>query len=172
MAASAGLLFALDAILRISAVKLTALFGATALSIYYFYNVPKLFGRLDDATGINAGDPVIWAVRLAVFALAAWWVWRTFVQERAFKAQAAAQIPVVAASAPVRVGANAAAALSRTSRTGEPEVRFVPEERGAVVERGRSVLDVAEACGLRLEAGCRMGMCGADPISIVEGANA
>ncbi|HZQ34846.1 MAG TPA: FAD-dependent oxidoreductase, partial [Dehalococcoidia bacterium] len=169
MAASAGLLFALDGILRVSAVKLTALFGAAALSIYYFYNVPRLFDRLNDATGIAAGDAVVWIVRLAIFALAAWWLWRTFLQERAFKAQAAAQIPVAAAAAPVRVGANAAAALNRTSRPGEPQVRFVPEERSAVAERGRSVLDVAEACGLRLEAGCRMGMCGADPVAIVAG---
>lgn len=169
MAVSAPLLFALDAILHVSAVKLTALFGAAALSIYYFYNVPRLLDRLHDATGIAAGDVAVWVVRLAVFALAAWWVWRTFVQERAFKAQAAAQVPVAAAAAPVRVGANAAAVLSRTSRPGQPEVRFVPEERSAVAERGRSVLDVAEGCGLRIEAGCRMGMCGADPISIVAG---
>ncbi|HEY7295723.1 MAG TPA: 2Fe-2S iron-sulfur cluster-binding protein, partial [Dehalococcoidia bacterium] len=168
MAASAGLFFALEALLRVSVVKITTLFAATALSIFYYFNVPRLFGRLHDATGLTAGDGVIWAVRCAVFALAAWWVLRTYLQERAFLALASAA-PAPAAAGPVRVGAGAGAALSRASREGGPEVRFVPEERSAVTERGRTLLDVVEACGLRIEAGCRMGMCGADPVSIVAG---
>ncbi|HLZ73043.1 MAG TPA: FAD-dependent oxidoreductase [Dehalococcoidia bacterium] len=166
MGVSAGLFFALEALLRVSAVKLTTLFAAAALGIYYYYNVPALFGRLHDATGLTAGDAVIWTVRGAVFALAAWWVVRTYLQERAFAAQAA---PAPAAAGPVRIGAGAIGALERSSRGGEPEVRFVPEDRSFVAERGRTILDAAEACGLRIEAGCRMGMCGADPVSIVAG---
>ena len=34
---------------------------------------------------------------------------------------------------------------------------------------GQSLLEIAEANGLRIEAGCRMGICGADPVAIKEG---
>ena len=37
-------------------------------------------------------------------------------------------------------------------------------------DAGQSVLEIAEGCGLAIEAGCRMGVCGSDPVAILEGA--
>ena len=38
-------------------------------------------------------------------------------------------------------------------------------------DAGQSVLEIAEGCGLAIEAGCRMGVCGSDPVAIIEGAD-
>jgi NADPH-dependent 2,4-dienoyl-CoA reductase/sulfur reductase-like enzyme/ferredoxin len=38
-------------------------------------------------------------------------------------------------------------------------------------EVGTSLLEVAERAGLPLEAGCRMGVCGADPVAVLDGAS-
>ena len=50
-----------------------------------------------------------------------------------------------------------------------PEVTFVPQNTHVVPKPGMSLLEIAEANGLRIEAGCRMGICGADPVAIKEG---
>jgi NAD(P)H-nitrite reductase large subunit/ferredoxin len=45
----------------------------------------------------------------------------------------------------------------------------MPDERRIVADPGVTLLELAEANGLPIEAGCRMGVCGADPIAIVAG---
>ena len=45
----------------------------------------------------------------------------------------------------------------------------MPDERRIVADAGVTLLELAEANGLPIEAGCRMGVCGADPIAIVDG---
>ncbi|NJN39840.1 MAG: FAD-dependent oxidoreductase, partial [Gammaproteobacteria bacterium] len=49
-------------------------------------------------------------------------------------------------------------------RGGDPARRST--DRG---ERGQSLLEVIEGCGGEIEAGCRMGVCGADPVAVREG---
>ncbi|MCL4801467.1 MAG: FAD-dependent oxidoreductase, partial [Burkholderiales bacterium] len=43
------------------------------------------------------------------------------------------------------------------------------EEKRFTVQPGQTVLAVAEQSGLAIEAGCRMGICGADPVAVLEG---
>src|SRR5262249_56328720 len=71
--------------------------------------------------------------------------------------------------APVRVGRAAAGALASRVRSSRAEVQFLPGDTAVDAEIGASLLEVAESAGLRLEAGCRMGVCGADPVAVVEG---
>lgn len=44
-----------------------------------------------------------------------------------------------------------------------------PEQLVCLAVQGRTLLEVAEANDVKLPSGCRMGMCGSDPIYIVEG---
>jgi ferredoxin len=60
-------------------------------------------------------------------------------------------------------------ALRRGQRLGEPEVVFQPEGKRVVAQSGRTLLEIAEAHGQKIEAGCRMGVCGADPIAVLAG---
>src|SRR5262249_56644014 len=73
--------------------------------------------------------------------------------------------------APVRVGRAAAGALASRVRSSRAEVQFLPGDTAVDAEIGASLLEVAETAGLRLEAGCRMGVCGADPVAVIEGMN-
>ena len=54
-------------------------------------------------------------------------------------------------------------------KSGAPEVTFVADGTRAVAKPGATVLEIAEANGQKIEAGCRMGVCGADPIAIKDG---
>lgn len=74
-----------------------------------------------------------------------------------------------AASGNARVPGNAAQLLQQAGQASRPEVTFLPDEKRVTVEPNRSLLEIIEANGLHIEAGCRMGVCGADPVAIVEG---
>src|SRR5207342_206218 len=51
-----------------------------------------------------------------------------------------------------------------------PTVRFGADGDPVACEVGMSVLEAAERAGRPLEAGCRMGVCGADPVAVLDGA--
>ena len=56
-----------------------------------------------------------------------------------------------------------------TERSAEPELCIDPEGKRTGLRQGQSLLDAVEACDGKIEAGCRMGVCGADPIAVTEG---
>ncbi|MHB9117274.1 MAG: FAD-dependent oxidoreductase [Burkholderiales bacterium] len=45
----------------------------------------------------------------------------------------------------------------------------MPGEKHVEAEPGQTLLEVVEHCGLSIESGCRMGICGADPVAILDG---
>jgi len=105
----------------------------------------------------------VWPLRLLVFGLSGWWLVRTFRAERTFVAASVA-------SQPVRLAPSQMQALSgEVHGSVGPEVHIVPENLRIIAAAGNSLLEVLESADLPIEAGCRMGMCGSDPIAVVEG---
>ena len=102
-------------------------------------------------------------MHVAVLALTAAWVLRTFQKEAQFHAEAAARAGGLSAAA------GRSLVRSRSLKSGAPEVTFVADGTRAVAKPGATVLEIAEANGQSIEAGCRMGVCGADPIAVKEG---
>ena len=58
---------------------------------------------------------------------------------------------------------------SRAAPRNAPEVTFVPGNTRVAPKPGQTLLEVAEGAGMTIEAGCRMGVCGADPVAIRSG---
>ncbi|HEX6022363.1 MAG TPA: FAD-dependent oxidoreductase [Solirubrobacter sp.] len=129
--------------------RITSLYGAVAFSLFYWFVAGSL-------------EPLTWPVRAAAIALAATWLVRTLRTEKPFLERATAR-----PAAPA-VPAVSAMALSRAAGRGV-EVTFVPEDKRVVPKPGQSLLEIAESNGMTIEAGCRMGICGADPIAIKSG---
>ena len=48
-------------------------------------------------------------------------------------------------------------------------MRFEPNDTPVAAEPGTSLLEIAERYDQPLEAGCRMGVCGADPVAVLDG---
>jgi NADPH-dependent 2,4-dienoyl-CoA reductase/sulfur reductase-like enzyme len=159
LAASVATFFVLDSLVKVSSHKLTTLFAATGFSLFYWY------------ASAPWPEPATWAARALAIALAAGWLLRTYAKERAFEAQAGSAPAPAPAPRPAPVAAPPAASLAsrRALSAGAPEVRFEPEGKSVVAEPGMSLLEAAEAGGLAIESGCRMGMCGADPVCVSEG---
>jgi nitrite reductase (NADH) large subunit len=156
---SIGLFFLLDSFVRVTSHKLTTLWAAAALNIFYFYGLTVVYKTI---TGNPAPSAANWASRVVVFSLTAFWVVRTYLKERRF---------VEKAGPPQAVGAAGSRSISSRSAamSGKPEVTFLPGDRRIVADSGVTLLELAEANGLQIEAGCRMGVCGADPVAIVDG---
>ena len=160
MAAGIASFQLLESFVKVSTHKLTTLYGALAFNIFYWYAAPGLVRSL---TGEPSPDAVTWALRAAVFALTAVWVAQTYRKEKLFHAEAAAR------AGGLSVAAGLSLTRSRVRRAGAPEVTFLPGGTRVVAKPGVTVLEIAEANGQKIEAGCRMGVCGADPIAIKEG---
>lgn len=161
--ASAGSFFAVDAFLRAKATpQLTAIYAAIAFNLFYWFSSVSLARALGQVTGASS-DGLVWPLRALVLAATVAWVARTFHTKRLFVEQS------VAVAAPVKVAPRAARALRRDGEADRPGVRFDPGDHFVEVDAGTTLLEAAERDGQRIEAGCRMGMCGSDPVAILSG---
>ena len=155
LAVSIAVFFALDSLLKVSTHKVTTLFAATGFSLFYWY------------VSSPWPEPALWTVRAAAILLAAGWIVRTYRKERAFAAQASPAEPAVKPLGDLV--AERSMASRRAVSAGAPEVTFEPEGKHVVAKPGMTLLEAAEAGGLPIESGCRMGMCGADPVCVKDG---
>lgn len=161
-AIGAGILFAVDALLPLTQSQVAVLGGAAALNLFYWYQAPILADTWGQVLDRDAG----WlgtAVRVSVPAVTAVWVARTFRAEARFVERAAAS------AVPVRLSPARIDKLGRDAAADGPEVTFKPGDHRVIAVPGATLLEVCESAGQAVEAGCRMGVCGADPIAILEG---
>jgi NADPH-dependent 2,4-dienoyl-CoA reductase/sulfur reductase-like enzyme/ferredoxin len=149
LAASAGSFLALEALVPASVPKLAAVYGAVALNLFYWWAAP-------------GPDWIAWPLRALVLALTVVWLRRTFAKERVFLERQGLPAPPRAA----RIGLGMRAALKKPQAT---EVTFEEGGPRIVAKPGTPLLDLAEHAEQAIEAGCRMGVCGADPVHVVAG---
>ena len=155
---SVGSFYLLESFLKVTANKITVLYGAFALNLYYWFNsttLSKLFPEI-------VAPGLAWALWVIVFGLSLFWIYRTYKKEELFVEQ-------IISPRSIQVGSNDSIVAHHTSQLGNPEVVFEPDGKRIVVEKGRTLLEIAENNGLPIEPGCRMGVCGADPVCITKG---
>jgi len=158
---SSGLFFLLESLVKAGRNRITTLYGAAALNLYYWFNFPLLAERLGGLAGLSAPAWLIWSAQAGVLTLTLIWAARTYAKEPVFVAQTT--------SRPVRVGSSHSLLQHRDAQAAYPEIAFAPEGPRVVVEPGRTLLEIAENNDLHIEAGCRMGLCGSDPVAILKG---
>ncbi len=164
--ASIGTFFVLDAILPLSTPMLAALYGAGAISLFYWYGSPVVQESIKTITGTDI-TWIRWPIRIVVFALALLWLVRTRVVEKKYEVEAGLVV-----ATPIKLSAKGAKALQGETEAPAADlvtVRFEPDAKEVGAEAGLSLLEVCERNGQPIEAGCRMGVCGADPIAVLEG---
>ncbi|MFF4369294.1 2Fe-2S iron-sulfur cluster-binding protein [Streptomyces sp. NPDC001594] len=69
----------------------------------------------------------------------------------------------------VRFGGATSLDAIRDFRQGSVEVVIEPGSDRVLTKPDTSLLEVAEGSGISMEPGCRMGVCGADPVCVVKG---
>ena len=150
-----------ESVFRQGAQRTTVVFGAVALNLYYWFASTTLFGTLAElgAAGLPV-DALSWGLRVVVFALSIHWIVRTFAKEPLFLAQSYSQAPRT----------QVATRVLADHRAGDaPVVTLDPGAKQLVAENNGLLLDLLEANDCSINAGCRMGACGADPVAILSG---
>ncbi|MFN8595973.1 MAG: FAD-dependent oxidoreductase [Anaerolineae bacterium] len=158
MVLSIGVFTVLDTFLKQASGKLTALYGAIALNLFYGFGLPNWLKAVGTLFNVTIPDWPSWVLRAVVLIVTIVWVVRTFRVERRFLEQRALQIPLTPAVASTPIVSAAPV-----------EITFLPGDLRVPVEAGRSLLEIAEANKQPIKSGCRMGVCGADPILIADG---
>ncbi|HMN29903.1 MAG TPA: FAD-dependent oxidoreductase, partial [Caldilineaceae bacterium] len=140
-------------------------YGAMALNIYYWFNSLTLGSLL----ATTPPGWFVWGLRSLVSGLTIIWIQRTYHKEKTY-------IELTLAPSTIHSGAQprkaAEAEGSRVPADVTPEVIVEPEGKRITVEKNRTLLEVIESNGLPIESGCRMGLCGADPICVLDGMEA
>lgn len=163
MGLSLALYHAVDVLLKARQNEVPVLFAAAALNIYYWYAAPVVAESLAEL-GAPAPAWLAYVLQGLVLALSLAWVMRSWRVELRFLDEMLGQ-----SAEPARLSAEGGAAL-RQAASGAAELRIDPSGKRVAVKPGQSVLEAVEGCGLHIESGCRMGVCGADPIAVIAGA--
>ena len=188
MLASLGSFFLLESLSRGRVERVAALYAAVSFGLFYWYNVPVLADAIGRLAG---GAPPAWAVwegRAVALALGAGWLVRSLRRERSARAQAPAAIalPMAGTATPVEAQPIAHAPPRQRPVAGDPpvpvpdrrakgrrmrhpHVTLMPEGRELEVAPGSTLLQVVQGLGIDFVAGCRMGVCGSDPIYVHSG---
>src|SRR5450432_606985 len=165
MLVSLGVFNFLETFLRFSSVQATTLFGLIAINLYYFFNVQVATDTIQKLFGLTVSVWLLAPLNVIVFGLSLLWLVRTYYKEPLFLAMSISQPTAVKPSKLMRNSM----ILHQSKVASNPEVAFEPQLKRVLVQPGTSILEVAEANGFNIEAGCRMGVCGADPVAILKG---
>jgi len=157
---SVGLSYAIEAVSPLSSAMVAVTYAAAALNIFYWFAGPLLVRALAAATGANL-PWLRWVISAVVLALTLLWIARTRVSELQFAWTAGTRSEPVLLRPPKR--------LTQAVDENAPRVRFEPDGVPVAAETGTSLLETAEKNNVPIEAGCRMGVCGADPVAVLDG---
>lgn len=164
--ASAGLFALARAFLPVSAYRAALGFSVLALASFYWFAGPLVVGTLAGLAGAEAPAWLVSASRGAGLALAATLAASGLHAERRWQQAARKKQP--AAAAPARAGAGAALREQLAAHAGA-EVT----DRGSGItftaDGEQTLLEAIQAAGLKINYGCRAGVCGADPVAVCEG---
>ena len=157
---SIGLFYAVEAVSPLSPAMVAVIYAAAALNIFYWFAGPVLVKSLAEVSGVDL-PWVRWLISAAIAAATLLWIARTRVSELQFAWTTGARAEPVLLMPPKL---NTAAQPESAAR-----VRFEADGAAVAAEVGTSLLDVAERNNQPIEAGCRMGVCGADPVAVLDG---
>ncbi len=158
MAVSVALFTLVSTFWKTSSHNVTALFGALAFVIFYWF--AGAFGPME----------LTWLIRSVAILLAVTWLVRTTQKERGFHQRAGSGGAGSAAVADSDVPSAGAGSLgpAGAAAVGAALVSFA-DGTALTPDPGMSLLELAEAHRMPIETGCRMGICGADPVAITDG---
>jgi len=181
--AAAGLFLLLRALFATTAYRMASVFSAAALLLYYAWAGPVLMGGLASLAAALSALSALPALASAPAAPAVpeWLlqtsrfiglpivlgVWRaSLAGERAYQALERGDSVRIDDS---RLKAGGAGAGADASRGAPIEIHERRSGKRFTAAPGKTLLESMEAAGVPIEFGCRSGLCGADPVGIVEG---
>ncbi|MFH5210698.1 FAD-dependent oxidoreductase [Antrihabitans sp. NCIMB 15449] len=157
---SVGSYFAIEAVSPLSPAMVAVSYAAAALNIFYWFGGTVVVSSLAEITGIEI-PWLRWLISAVVAVVTLVWIARTRVSELQFAWVSGTR------KDPVRLLPLEPVAAASTQATAR--VQFGSNGVPVAAESGTSLLEIAEKNKQPIEAGCRMGVCGADPVAVLDG---
>ncbi|BEP67682.1 hypothetical protein GmRootV35_21960 [Variovorax sp. V35] len=168
------------------------LFAAAAFSLYYWFTAPLVVSTLSSLSGMAIAPEVVATLRGLTIIASLTWIARSLHVERLFLRRELRKgvrdgsrlAPIVIETMRLHRGPNdaarkapvaappeneAAAAAPADASTQPAELCIDPTGMKTPIRKGQTLLEALEDCGAPINAGCRSGVCGADPIAVVAG---
>ncbi|WP_405162746.1 FAD-dependent oxidoreductase [Nocardia sp. NBC_01499] len=161
MIVAVGLFFALEAMTPLSIATISVGYAALALNIFYWFAGATLARSFATVTGLSA-PWLHWPISAAILFATTVWIARTRVVELQFALSTGTRTEPVLLSIPKIRPKDA-------EKPSEPAASVTFDGVQVDAESGMSLLDLAERGKQTIEAGCRMGVCGADPVAVLDG---
>lgn len=157
-----GLYMAVRIFMRISDYLAAALSAMSALVIFYWFTAAGIINTTASLFGLTAPAWADKVVVVIVVGVAARVIFNGVRADKDFQA-------MNSAGAEPRVGVKVDAVRAGGANAADDLVSERASGRSFAADPGRTLLDGIESAGLVQDFGCRMGMCGADAIAIVDG---
>jgi len=160
---SAGGFYSAFNLLRCDFLKLASMFAMLALAIFYWYAVPVMASGLFELSGFEISSLLIQGIQLGILLVCVSVIVRAFISERQFKLGRQS-------SSRGSIGKNVEVLKSAMRQSSSMAlVEELSSGKQLMVPSGKTLLDAIEENELPIMAGCRMGMCGSDPVVIIDG---
>lgn len=157
-----GIYMAARIFIRVTDYRAAAIAAMSALVIFYWFTGDGIIHTAANFIGLQAPE---WAGKgVALFAalVAVRVIFNGISAERDFR-------EINDGPAEPKVGVNIKAARGGADGAADDLVSEQKSGRSFATDPSRTILDGIESAGLTMDFGCRMGMCGADAIAIVDG---
>jgi NADPH-dependent 2,4-dienoyl-CoA reductase/sulfur reductase-like enzyme/ferredoxin len=159
---SAGLFQLLVNFMKVSVYKVATGFGLAALLEFYFFAGEGMVRGIGSLAGLPLPGWTGYAVQALVVLAGAGVLARALGTEGAYSR-------ALSSAHQLRVP-ESARLVERAAGDGKPEVTERSSGRVFTLAPAQSLLEGLEEAGIKIDYGCRMGLCGADPVGIAGGA--
>jgi NADPH-dependent 2,4-dienoyl-CoA reductase/sulfur reductase-like enzyme/ferredoxin len=163
IALSVGLFYSVHNLLRVNFYRLASAFSMLALAIFYWHGTPVVADGLHKLFDLSLPLGVQRVFQFAVIGIALVVIVRGLFSEYQYR-----QSRQNSVRATLGDGVNALKAALESTRS---MVHVTEQSSGSqlLMQSGKTLLDAIEEAELPIMSGCRMGMCGSDPVVITEG---
>ncbi|WNK00262.1 FAD-dependent oxidoreductase [Thalassospiraceae bacterium LMO-JJ14] len=157
-----GIYMAARIFIRVSDYLIAAFAALSALNIFYWFTAEGIITTAFHLAGSTAPDGAAYVLQAVVLLVSAKVIINGLKAEQDFRA-------LNDSTSQPKVGVKVDALRAGGANTADDLVTDQASGRSFAADPGRSLLDGIESAGLTQDFGCRMGMCGADAIAIVDG---
>lgn len=161
---SVSIFYLLTILFRIRDSLIASLYGAIAFNLFYFSIIKISAAHISNYFNLALPMGINYAIDGFIILLTSIWYIKTVRKEKQFFATVEADV-----EAPAKV--EDPPQLTQIYHKVKNKCAVVINELNCqiLVDAGTSLLHVLEENKIPIEAGCRMGMCGSDPITVLEG---
>lgn len=159
---SVACFYFLVSIIKVWESKIAALFGAASLNLFYWFTFPLINSQYNVVFNLSMPAWINSVASASLFLLTLIWIVKTFRKEKLF-------FTAVAAEETTKIADIKKIKNHQQALKDKPIITVMPNDRHIIADPNNTLLRTLMDEELPIEAGCCMGMCGADPVTILEG---